>query len=46
MLLSETTGIRFGLDQGGRELIVTDVVTGQELLSDEEEYQARLRGET
>ncbi len=45
MLLSETTGIRFGLGAGGRTLVLTDAVTGEELLSDEEEYQARLEAE-
>ncbi len=45
MLLSETTGIRFGIGPGGREIILADAVTGEELLSDEQEYQARLEAE-
>jgi Uma2 family endonuclease len=44
-LVSRTTGIRFGLGESGRELILTDALTGKELLSDEEEYLSRLDAE-
>ncbi len=44
-LLSETTGIRFGLGTGGRELILTDAVTGKELLSSKEGHKAQLEAE-
>jgi hypothetical protein len=44
-LVSETTGVRFGLDAVQRRLILTDAVTGERLLTDEEEYEARLAAE-
>jgi len=45
-LVSRSTGVRFGMGPGGREVILTDAVTGEELLSDEEEYEARQAAET
>ncbi|MCP4108982.1 MAG: Uma2 family endonuclease [Desulfobacteraceae bacterium] len=45
MVLSETTGIRFGLGASGRVLVLRDAVTGEELLSDENEYHARVKAE-
>ena len=41
-LLSETTGVWFGLDESKRNLILVDAATGERLLDDEEEYEARL----
>ncbi|MFN8488471.1 MAG: Uma2 family endonuclease [Caldilineaceae bacterium] len=44
-LLSETTGVWFGLDESGRDLILTNARTVERLLTDEEEYEARLAAE-
>lgn len=44
-LLSETTGVWFGLAESGRDLILTNAKTGERLLTDEEEYEARLAAE-
>jgi Uma2 family endonuclease len=44
-LLSETTGVWFELGISGRSLILTDAVTNLQLLTDEEEYEARLKAE-
>ncbi|MFN8486316.1 MAG: Uma2 family endonuclease [Caldilineaceae bacterium] len=41
-LLSETTGVQFGLDDSKRDVVLTNAVTGERLLDDEEEYEARL----
>ncbi len=45
-LLSETTGIRFAVCPDQRKLILTDAVTGEELLSAKEEHRARLEAES
>jgi len=42
-LLSKSTGVRFALGPDGREIILTDAVTGEELFSNKEEYDARIR---
>jgi len=39
--LSRSTGVRFGLGPDGREVIMTNAVTGEKLLSNKEEYDAR-----
>jgi Uma2 family endonuclease len=39
-LLSETTGVWFALDETKRALILTDALTGERLLTEEEEYEA------
>lgn len=44
-LLSETTGVWFGLDESKRTLVLEDAVTGRHLLDDEEEHEARLEAE-
>jgi len=44
-LLSETTGVWFGLDESQRVLVLVDAATGTRLLDDEEEYEARLEAE-
>lgn len=44
-LLSETTGVWFGQDESGRDLILTNAKTGERLLTVEEEYEARLAAE-
>ncbi len=44
-LLSQTVGVKFGLDKTGRALILTDALTGQKLLTNEEELAARLEAE-
>lgn len=44
-LLSETTGIWFELDEWGLEVVLTDAVTGECLLTKEEEHAARLAAE-
>ncbi|MCP4107380.1 MAG: hypothetical protein GY749_17855 [Desulfobacteraceae bacterium] len=44
-LLSRSTGIRFGLSADGREVVLTDAATGEKLLSNQEECQARLEAE-
>ncbi len=41
-LFSATTGVWFGLDENERALVLIDAVTGERLLTDEEEYEARL----
>ncbi len=45
-LLSRSIGVRFAPGAGGREVVLTNAVTGEEMLSDEEEYQARQNAET
>lgn len=45
-LLSETTGVLFGLDESRRDLSLTNAKTGERLLTEEEEYEARLEAET
>jgi len=44
-LLSRTVGVKFGLDSTGRNVILTDVLTGQKLLTNGEEAAARLKAE-
>lgn len=41
-LLSTTTGVWFGLDTSKRNVVLTNAITGERLLDDEEEYEARL----
>ncbi len=45
-LLSETTGIRFAIGPDERKLILTDAVTGEELLSAKEEHLTRVKAES
>ncbi len=44
-LLSEATGVYFGLGKSQRELILTDAISGERLLTDQEEYVARMKAE-
>ncbi len=44
-LLSETTGVWFGVDESRRSIVLEDASTGERLLTDEEEYEARLEAE-
>ncbi|MFN8486312.1 MAG: Uma2 family endonuclease [Caldilineaceae bacterium] len=44
-LLSETTGVWFGLDASQRTLLLIDAATSAQLFDDEEEYEARLEAE-
>lgn len=44
-LLSETTGVWFALDETRRDLRLINAVTGEKLLMNEEEYEARLMAE-
>jgi Uma2 family endonuclease len=44
-LFSETTDVRFAISGSGYSLILTDAATGEQLLNDEEEYEARLVAE-
>jgi hypothetical protein len=44
-LLSETTGVWFEIGATGYSLVLTDAMMGERLLTDEEEYEARLEAE-
>jgi Uma2 family endonuclease len=44
-LLSETTGVWFELDESKRGLVLVDAASGERLLDDEEEYEARREAE-
>jgi hypothetical protein len=44
-LLSQTTGVWFGLDESRRRVVLTDAATGERLLTAREEKEARLEAE-